>query len=62
MWRQRMIAPNVQQAPPIASVAGAPIRVASAPPAVAVYENVAAADALPATRLDNAIASEELVT
>ena len=36
--------------------------VASAPPAVAVNENVAAADALPATRSDTAIANEVLVT
>ena len=36
--------------------------VASAPPAVAVNENVAAADALPATRSDAAIANEVLVT
>ena len=36
--------------------------VASAPPAVAVNVNVAAADALPATRSDAAIAKEALVT
>ena len=36
--------------------------VASAPPAVVVNENVAAADALPATRSDTAIANEVLVT
>ena len=36
--------------------------VASAPPAVVVNENVAAADALPATRSDVAIANEALVT
>ena len=36
--------------------------VASAPPAVAVNENVAAADDLPATRSDAAIANEALVT
>ncbi len=36
--------------------------VASAPPAVVVNENVAAADALPATRSDAAIANEVLVT
>ena len=36
--------------------------VASAPPAVAVNENVAAADALPDTRSDAAIAKEALVT
>ena len=35
---------------------------ASAPPAVVVNENVAAADALPATRSDAAIANEALVT
>jgi len=35
---------------------------ASAPPAVVVKENVAAADALPATRSDAAIANEALVT
>ena len=35
---------------------------ASAPPALVVNDNVAAAEILPATRLDNAIASEELVT
>jgi hypothetical protein len=35
---------------------------ASAPPAVVVNENVAAADALPATRSDAAIANEVLVT
>jgi len=36
--------------------------VASAPPAVVVNENVAAADALPAMRSDVAIANEVLVT
>ena len=36
--------------------------VASAPPAVVVNENVAAADALPATRSDAAIPNEVLVT
>ena len=36
--------------------------VASAPPAVAVNENVAAAELLPATRSDVAIANEGLVT
>ena len=36
--------------------------VASAPPAVVVNENVAAADALPATRSDAAIANEAFVT
>ena len=36
--------------------------VASAPPAVVVNENVAAAEVLPATRSDVAIANEELVT
>ncbi len=36
--------------------------VASAPPAVVVKENVAAADALPATRSDGEIANEVLVT
>ena len=36
--------------------------VASAPPAVVVNENVAAADALPATRSDAAIPNEALVT
>ena len=36
--------------------------VASAPPAVVVNENVAAADALPATRSDAAISNEEVVT
>ncbi len=35
---------------------------ASAPPAVVVNENVAAADALPATRSDAAIANEAFVT
>jgi hypothetical protein len=35
--------------------------VASAPPAVVVNENVAAADALPATRSDAAIANEAYV-
>ena len=35
---------------------------ASAPPAVVVNENVAAADALPATRSDAAIPNEVLVT
>ena len=35
---------------------------ASAPPAVVVNENVAAAEVLPATRSDVAIANEELVT
>jgi len=35
---------------------------ARAPPAVVVNENVAAADALPATRSDAAIANEVLVT
>ena len=34
----------------------------SAPPAVVVNENVAAAEVLPATRWDVAIANEELVT
>ena len=34
----------------------------SAPPAVVVNENVAAAEVLPATRSDVAIANEELVT
>ena len=36
--------------------------VASAPPAVVVNENVAAADALPATRSDAATANAALVT
>ena len=36
--------------------------VASAPPAVVVNENVAAAEVLPATRSDVAIANEGLVT
>ena len=36
--------------------------IASAPPAVVVNENVAAADVLPATRSDGAIANEGLVT
>ena len=36
--------------------------VASAPPAVVVNENVAAADVLPATRSDAAIVNEGLVT
>ena len=36
--------------------------IASAPPAVVVKENVAAADVLPATRSDGAIANEGLVT
>ena len=36
--------------------------IASAPPAVVVNENVAAADVLPATRSDVAIANEGLVT
>ena len=36
--------------------------VASAPPAVVVNENVAPADVLPATRSDNAITNEGLVT
>jgi hypothetical protein len=36
--------------------------VASAPPAVVVNENVAAADVLPATRSDVAITNEGLVT
>ena len=36
--------------------------VASAPPAVVVKENVAAADVLPAARSDGAIANEGLVT
>ena len=36
--------------------------VASAPPAVVVNENVAAADVLPATRSDNAITNEGLIT
>ena len=62
--------------PPLICTAGAPalakkpdgyvsvmlLLVASAPPAVVVNENVAAADALPATRSDAAIANEALVT
>ena len=36
--------------------------IASAPPAVVVKENVAAADVLPATRSDGAIANKALVT
>ncbi len=66
---------GVREAPPaesvavgVAVVAKKPdgyvnvIAVGPAPPAVVVNENVAAADALPATRSDVAIANEALVT
>ena len=47
---------------PVGYVSVMLLLVASAPPAVVVNENVAAADALPATRSDAAIANAVLVT
>ena len=64
------VAPPVIDTPGVPDAAKKPdgyvsvmvLLVASAPPAVVVNENVAAADALPATRSDAAIANEVLVT
>ena len=76
IWALVGVATEPVGPPPLICTPGAPVLakkpdgyvsvmllpVASAPPAVDVNENVAAADALPATRLDAAIANEAFVT